>query len=151
MVYHPPPVSRADRERLLGQRGAVVWFTGLSGSGKSTVAGAVLRRLHDAGRLAYLLDGDNVRHGLCGDLGFSPEDRAENVRRLAEAAALLADAGVLTLVAAAAPTVPTGPGPARRWGRIASSRSTWPRPLRSAAPGIPRGCTAGPSAGRSGG
>ena len=102
-VAVPPPVARTERERLLGQRGAVVWLTGLSGAGKSTLAAALVRRLHETGRLAYVLDGDNLRHGLCGDLGFSPEDRAENVRRIAEVAALLADAGVITVVAAVSP------------------------------------------------
>lgn len=90
-------VTRADRDRLLGQRGAVVWLTGLSGSGKSTLAHALEARLLGEGRLVYVLDGDNLRHGLCADLGFSPEDRAENVRRAGEVAALLADTGAIVL------------------------------------------------------
>jgi len=100
---HDGAVSRLDRERLLGQRGAVVWFTGLSGSGKSTVARAVEERLAAAGRLVYVLDGDNVRHGLCSDLGFSPADRTENIRRIGHVAALLADAGVIVLTAFISP------------------------------------------------
>jgi len=100
---HDGSVSRADREALLGQRSGVVWFTGLSGSGKSTVARAVEAQLAAAGRLVYVLDGDNVRHGLCGDLGFSAADRTENIRRLAHVAALFVDAGVLVLTAFISP------------------------------------------------
>ena len=92
-----------DRAHLLGQRGCVVWLTGLSGSGKSTIAQALEERLVRAGRAAYVLDGDNVRHGLCADLGFSPEDRQENIRRVGAAAALLADAGLVTIVALISP------------------------------------------------
>lgn len=90
-------VTRADREHLLGQRGCVVWLTGLSGSGKSTLAHHLERRLHEEGHLVYVLDGDNLRHGLCADLGFSADDRTENVRRAGEVAALLADTGALVL------------------------------------------------------
>ncbi|MBI2955191.1 MAG: sulfate adenylyltransferase subunit CysN [Chloroflexi bacterium] len=96
-------VLRVDRERLLGQKGAVLWFTGLSGSGKSTLALAVEKRLMGEGRLAYILDGDNLRNSLCADLAFSPEDRAENIRRAGEVAALFADAGVITLAAFISP------------------------------------------------
>ncbi|MBX3462904.1 MAG: adenylyl-sulfate kinase [Planctomycetes bacterium] len=103
LTRHAGSVSRRDRERLLGQRGAVVWFTGLSGSGKSTVAHALEARLAAAGRLTYVLDGDNVRHGLCKDLGFSPADRSENIRRVGEVAALLVDAGVLVLTSFISP------------------------------------------------
>lgn len=100
---HDGTVSRTDREALLGQRGGVVWFTGLSGSGKSTVARAVETNLAATGRLVYVLDGDNVRHGLCADLGFSAADRTENIRRLAHVAALFVDAGVLVLTAFISP------------------------------------------------
>jgi len=96
-------VSREDRESALGQRACVVWFTGLSGSGKSTLAREVERRLAERGRLVYVLDGDNVRHGLCADLGFSDADRAENIRRIAEVAALLVDAGLIVLTAFISP------------------------------------------------
>lgn len=103
ILRHVGAVARSDRERLLRQRGAVVWFTGLSGSGKSTVAHALQERLHDAGRLVYVLDGDNVRHGLCADLGFSAADRTENIRRIGHVTALFADAGVLVLTSFISP------------------------------------------------
>jgi bifunctional enzyme CysN/CysC len=94
IVWHPADVSRAERPSL----GATVWFTGLSGSGKSTVAAACERLLLADGRNAYLLDGDNLRFGLNGDLGFSAFDRSENVRRVGEVARLFADAGLVALV-----------------------------------------------------
>jgi adenylylsulfate kinase len=100
---HDGTVVRADRERLLGQRGTVVWFTGLSGSGKSTIARALEERLAAAGRLVYVLDGDNIRHGLCQDLGFSAADRTENIRRIGHVAALFADAGAIVLSAFISP------------------------------------------------
>lgn len=99
VVWHEPVVPRAQRWLSLGVRGATVWFTGLSGSGKSTIAAEVERRLLDARRQpTYLLDGDNLRHGLNADLGFSAADRDENVRRVGEVARLFADAGVVALV-----------------------------------------------------
>ena len=98
VVWHQAEVSRADRWTRERLGGATVWFTGLSGSGKSTVAVAVERLLLDRGRAAYLLDGDNLRHGLNGDLGFTADDRDENVRRVGEVARLFADAGVVALV-----------------------------------------------------
>jgi bifunctional enzyme CysN/CysC len=98
VVWHESDVPRAERWRAGGVRGATVWFTGLSGSGKSTVAGAVTTLLTERGVLTYTLDGDNLRHGLNGDLGFSADDRAENVRRVGEVARLFADAGVIALV-----------------------------------------------------
>ena len=98
VVWHPSHLPRVERWAALGVRGATIWFTGLSGSGKSTVATAVERRLLEAGAPTYLLDGDNLRHGLNGDLGFRAEDRSENVRRVGEVARLFADAGVVALV-----------------------------------------------------
>ena len=103
VVWHHGAVSRSERSRVTGGSGSVVWFTGLSGSGKSTVAVEVERALVASGRAAYLLDGDNLRHGLNGDLGFSAEDRGENVRRVGEVAALFADAGVVALVPLVSP------------------------------------------------
>ena len=97
VVWHGGEVSRADRAERLGQQGATIWFTGLSGSGKSTVAVSVEHALHKLGHHAYRLDGDNVRHGLNGDLGFGPEDRDENIRRVGEVSALMADSGLLVL------------------------------------------------------
>ncbi|MCU0275177.1 MAG: adenylyl-sulfate kinase, partial [Acidimicrobiales bacterium] len=98
VVWHPGHLTREERWTAIGSAGATVWFTGLSGSGKSTVAIEVERQLLAAGRPCYLLDGDNLRHGLNGDLGFSAEDRHENVRRVGEVARLFADAGVVALV-----------------------------------------------------
>ncbi|MDH3300924.1 MAG: adenylyl-sulfate kinase [Acidimicrobiia bacterium] len=96
-VWHASAVARADRWAAAGA-GATVWLTGLSGSGKSTIAVELERRLIAGGRPAYLLDGDNIRHGLNGDLGFSAEDRDENVRRVAHVARLFADAGLVAVV-----------------------------------------------------
>jgi adenylyl-sulfate kinase len=96
-------IDRAQRFERLGHSGATIWMTGLPGSGKSTIASGVEASLLDAGRSAYILDGDNLRHGLNGDLGFSAADRTENVRRTAEVSALLADAGVVVLVALVSP------------------------------------------------
>lgn len=98
VVWYESEVPRAERWRAAGVRGATVWFTGLSGSGKSTVASALTALLTSRGVLTYTLDGDNLRHGLNGDLGFSADDRNENVRRVGEVARLFADAGVVTLV-----------------------------------------------------
>jgi adenylyl-sulfate kinase len=96
-------IQREQRWAALGHGGATVWMTGLPASGKSTIAAGVEASLLEAGRSAYVLDGDNLRHGLNGDLGFSAEDRAENVRRTAEVSALLVDAGVVVLVALVSP------------------------------------------------
>jgi bifunctional enzyme CysN/CysC len=101
--WHDGALTAADRAAALGFRGATVWMTGLPASGKSTLAVEIEALLVGAGRPAFRLDGDNLRHGLNGDLGFSPEDRAENVRRTAHAAALLAEAGVVALVALVSP------------------------------------------------
>jgi adenylylsulfate kinase len=95
ITWHEGEVGRADREKLLGQKGATVWLTGLSGSGKSTIAVAAEQALIARGRLAYVLDGDNIRHGLNSNLGFSPEDRTENIRRIGEVAKLFTDSGVI--------------------------------------------------------
>ncbi|NOO43485.1 adenylyl-sulfate kinase [Klebsiella pneumoniae] len=99
VVWHAHPVTQQQREQHHGHRGVVLWFTGLSGSGKSTVAGALEEALHERGVSTYLLDGDNVRHGLCSDLGFSDEDRKENIRRVGEVARLMVDAGLVVLTA----------------------------------------------------
>jgi adenylylsulfate kinase len=103
LVWSPDAVTREKREERLGQRGCVLWFTGLSGSGKSTVGQAVEAALFARGNLAYRLDGDNVRHGLNSDLGFSREDRTENIRRIAEVAGLLADSGIIAISACISP------------------------------------------------
>ncbi len=120
IVWHDHTVSRDQRQRLLGQRGVVVWFTGLSGCGKSTVANELDRQLHELGRASMLLDGDNIRHGLCAPpdrlsidhsaefaqrfgLGFTEIDREENIRRIGAVAALMASAGLITLTAFVSP------------------------------------------------
>lgn len=103
LTWHAGQIGRAEREALLGQRGATVWLTGLSGSGKSTLATAVEAEIVRRGKLAYVLDGDNVRHGLNVDLGFSPEDRTENIRRIGEVAKLFTDCGVLVFTSFISP------------------------------------------------
>ncbi len=103
VVWHEHKVTREEREKLLNQKGVVLWFTGLSGSGKSTVANEVAYRLHKMGKTAYVLDGDNVRHGLNKNLGFSPEDRDENIRRISEVANLFAEAGLIAITAFISP------------------------------------------------
>jgi adenylylsulfate kinase len=97
-------LPRREKEQLLRQRGLVVWFTGLSGSGKSTLAIALERELHRRGHLCRILDGDNVRTGINSDLGFSPEDRAENIRRIAEICKLFVETGIITLAAFISPS-----------------------------------------------
>ncbi len=92
-------MSRADKESLLHQRGMMIWFTGLSGSGKSTIAIGVERELHQRGLLCRILDGDNIRTGINSGLGFSAEDRRENIRRIAEVGTLFVDTGIITLTA----------------------------------------------------
>lgn len=103
VVWHEHIVKREDREKLLNQKGTLLWFTGLSASGKSTVANEVASRLFKSGKLTYVLDGDNVRHGLNKNLGFSPEDREENIRRISEVGNLFVDAGVITTTAFISP------------------------------------------------
>jgi adenylylsulfate kinase len=102
-VWHHATVQRDHRERLNSHRSACLWFTGLSGAGKSTLAHACEERLHSLGCRTYVFDGDNVRHGLCSDLGFSPEDRTENIRRIGEMAKLFLDAGVIAMTAFISP------------------------------------------------
>ena len=103
ITWHDATVTAEDREKLLNQKGCVIWFTGLSGSGKSTLANAVEQVLHQQQHHTYVLDGDNVRHGLNKNLGFSPEDREENIRRIGEVAKLFADAGTIVMTAFISP------------------------------------------------
>ncbi len=103
LTWHETTVTKQDREELLNQKGCVVWFTGLSGSGKSTLANAVAHQLHERNHHTYVLDGDNVRHGLNKNLGFSPEDREENIRRVGEVAKLFVDAGTIVMTAFISP------------------------------------------------
>jgi len=103
LTWYNGYVAREDREFLHGHRGAVIWFTGLSASGKSTIAHLVEKELHQRGCSTYVLDGDNVRHGLCSDLTFCPEDRAENLRRIGEMVRLFVDAGIIVLTAFISP------------------------------------------------
>ncbi len=97
VTWHDGEVTRTDRMQILRQRGATIWFTGLSGSGKSTIAVALEKALHEMGKLSYRLDGDNVRHGINKNLGFSEDDRKENIRRIGEVAKLFGDAGMIAL------------------------------------------------------
>ncbi|MFN9693034.1 MAG: adenylyl-sulfate kinase, partial [Synechococcaceae cyanobacterium] len=103
IVWHHSTVTRAARAHQRGHRSAILWFTGLSGAGKSTLANAVNSALFEQGLACYELDGDNVRHGLCRDLGFSDADREENIRRIGEVAKLFLDAGVVVLTAFVSP------------------------------------------------
>jgi adenylylsulfate kinase len=103
ITWHEGHVTRPDREKLLNQRGVTIWFTGLSGSGKSTIAFTLEHALVERGHLAYVLDGDNVRHGLNKNLGFSAVDREENIRRIGEVARLFADTGVIALTSFISP------------------------------------------------
>ncbi|RLJ67614.1 adenylyl-sulfate kinase [Sulfurisoma sediminicola] len=103
VVWHHATVTRARREAQNGHRGVILWFTGLSGAGKSTLAHAVEERLYQLGCHTFVLDGDNVRHGLCADLGFSDAARKENIRRIGEAAKLFLEAGVISLTAFISP------------------------------------------------
>ncbi len=102
-VWHQATVTRARREQMNRHKSAIIWFTGLSGAGKSTIAHALEEHLHQQGCRTYVLDGDNVRHGLCGDLGFSIDDRHENIRRIGEVARLFAEAGTIALTAFISP------------------------------------------------
>ncbi|HAS62131.1 MAG TPA: adenylyl-sulfate kinase [Vibrio sp.] len=103
VIWHQHSVNKESRAKLKQQKPVVLWFTGLSGAGKSTIAGALENQLAELGYHTYLLDGDNVRHGLCSDLGFSDQDRRENIRRIGELAKLMADAGLIVLSAFISP------------------------------------------------
>ena len=103
IVWHPHPVTKENRSKQKKQKPCVLWFTGLSGAGKSTIAGAVEQKLYERGHHTYLLDGDNIRHGLNKNLGFSDEDRIENIRRIGEMAKLFSDAGLIVLTAFISP------------------------------------------------
>ena len=102
-VWHHATVTRHRREEQNGHRGSIIWFTGFSGSGKSTLAHAVEEALYQRGCHTFVLDGDNVRHGLCGDLGFSAQDRVENIRRIGEMSKLFMEAGIIVLTAFISP------------------------------------------------
>ena len=103
VIWHHATVTRERRQKMNNHKSAILWFTGLSGAGKSTLAHAVEEALHLKGCRTFVLDGDNVRHGLCGDLTFSIEDRSENIRRISEVAKLMLEAGVITLTAFISP------------------------------------------------
>jgi len=103
IYWHEGDITRADRERVHGHRGVTIWLTGLSGSGKTTLARLLESALFERGCTVYVLDGDNVRHGLNRDLGFSPADRTENIRRIGEVAKLMTDAGMITITAFISP------------------------------------------------
>ena len=104
IIKHNATVTRSRREQQNKHKSFVIWFTGYSGSGKSTLAHTVEEQLHQMSCRTYVLDGDNVRHGLCGDLGFSDDDRKENIRRIGEMTKLFVDAGIITLAAFISPT-----------------------------------------------
>ena len=103
IIPHNLNITRRDREKLNEHKSIVIWFTGLSGSGKSTVASSVETILHNEKFITYVLDGDNIRHGICSDLGFTNKDRKENIRRVGEISRLMVDAGIITLVAVISP------------------------------------------------
>lgn len=104
-VWHEPSVHRKDREEMNGHKSAIIWFTGLSGAGKSTIAHALEDKLHKNNIRTFVLDGDNVRHGLCKDLGFSNTDRTENIRRVGEISLLMMETGVIVLTAFISPFI----------------------------------------------
>ena len=103
ITWHDAQITRESREKLLKQKGLVLWFTGLSRSGKSTLAHEVEKILYEKGHITYVLDGDNIRHGLNKNLGFSPEDREENIRRIGEVVKLFCDAGIIAMTAFISP------------------------------------------------
>ena len=149
IAWHQASVDRSARADKRGHRSSILWFTGLSGSGKSTLANAVNAALFERGLATYVLDGDNVRHGLCKDLGFSDADREENIRRIGEVAKLFLDAGVIVLTAFVSPSAPTGTRPARWWTTAISSRSTAPPISTFANPAIRKGSMPRPAPARS--
>ncbi len=103
VVWHAHNIGKSERAKLKGQVPCVLWFTGLSGSGKSTIANLLEQKLYQLAKQSYLLDGDNIRHGLCGDLGFSDRDRVENIRRISELSKLFVDSGTIVLAAFISP------------------------------------------------
>ncbi|GIN71804.1 adenylyl-sulfate kinase [Bacillus sp. J14TS2] len=103
ITWQAQQVTKQERQQLHGHKSAIVWFTGLSASGKSTLCAAIAKKLHEQGLSTYVLDGDNIRHGLNKNLGFSPEDRSENIRRIGEVGKLFIDAGILTFTAFISP------------------------------------------------
>lgn len=103
IIWHDTEIKKEHRESILGQKAILLWFTGLSGSGKSTIATALQKKLIEEGKLTYILDGDNIRHGLNQDLGFSEEHRIENIRRIGEVAKLFVDAGMITMASFISP------------------------------------------------
>ena len=149
IAWHEASVGRDERSKQRGHRSAILWFTGLSGSGKSTLANAVNAALFERGLATYVLDGDNIRHGLCKDLGFSDADREENIRRIGEVAKLFLDAGVIVLTAFVSP-FRADRDKARGWWRTAtSSRCSAPLISRSANPATPKASTPRHGRGRS--
>ena len=105
ILWHDPVITRSNRETLHAHKSVIIWFTGFSGSGKSTLAHAVEVELHQMGASTFVLDGDNVRHGLCSDLGFEDKDRVENIRRIGELAKLMSEAGIIVLTAFISPFI----------------------------------------------
>ena len=149
IVWHEASVDRQARASKRGHSSSILWFTGLSGSGKSTLANAVNAALFERGLATYVLDGDNIRHGLCKDLGFSDADREENIRRIGEVAKLFLDAGVIVLTAFVSPSAPTVTRRAPWWPRVISSRSTALLIWRCVNPATPRASMPRPALGRS--
>lgn len=143
LVWQPSQVSSKDREQHLRQTPKTVWLTGLSGSGKSTIAFALERALMDLGKLAYTLDGDNIRQGLCRDLGFSAEHRSENIRRIAEVARLMNDAGLIVISSFISPYERTAKQPARSLATNASWKYLSALPWKPAFSVTPKGFIAG--------
>ena len=139
IVWHKHAVDKQSRAELKGQKPLVIWFTGLSGAGKSTLAGALEQALAAQGKHTYLLDGDNVRHGLCGDLGFDDAARQENIRRVGEVAKLMVDAGLIVLTALSRHFVPSASWCAASWGKGSLSRCLSMRRLPSVKSVTPRG------------